>query len=574
MKARLWTAFVGVLIVSVSAVQANDAAAQPAVNAEAAATNNGPRTAMFESGKATEKLEEAFEIAIERVQEIPHCAGLFFELQADGVEMLSTTIYMPTHPFDEQSLCQTAAAFTWVGGAHTRLCRRFSSLSKERAAMQNYLDPTGRWAVEVNERPEGQLGLWDLTSLHEARPRALKRSGWWHFVATDFHPSGDWVVANTGGMSEISSWSLSTRFPDVVDGGWYIPRFTPDGRYLVTHNQDADQDGMHHTRLWPLPGSGAPEVPDLKTSSVVNGMDIDAKSEYAVTSFYGWSMFLIPFSGEEPRWLGKAFPQGDLVEMVFSPNGEHLVGATAYTDGQPTLRVLDLQTLEIERVFDQPTDPGAASGEGYATRIAFADEDTFFTAGTNGLLRWDLETGTYERIRRAPPDASLYMSMAPEGRKLLLSEIRTWSRIDEGRATLFDLDTGEARDLEIPGHGAPELSPDGTLWLSAEEDGTIMVGRIEGGDPHLLLGHEGGPWFPATISPDNQWVASGGSDRTIRLWPMPDLDKPPLHVLPHAELIAKLKTLTNLRVVRDEAEPGGWKLEIGPFPGWAEVPEW
>jgi hypothetical protein len=49
--------------------------------------------------------------------------------------MLSTTIYMPTHPRDEQTLCQSAAAFTWVGGFHTRLCRRFTSLSDERAAM-------------------------------------------------------------------------------------------------------------------------------------------------------------------------------------------------------------------------------------------------------------------------------------------------------------------------------------------------------------------------------------------------------------------------------------------------------
>jgi hypothetical protein len=69
------------------------------------------------------------------VEEIPRCGGLFVELEADGVELLATTIYMPTHPFDEQSLCKSAAAFTWVGGAHTRLCRRFSSLSIERAAM-------------------------------------------------------------------------------------------------------------------------------------------------------------------------------------------------------------------------------------------------------------------------------------------------------------------------------------------------------------------------------------------------------------------------------------------------------
>ena len=55
---------------------------------------------------------------------------------------------------------------------------------------------------------------------------------------------------------------------------------------------------------------------------------------------------------------------------------------------------------------------------------------------------------------------------------------------------------------------------------------------------------------------------------------MPDLTKPPLHTLPHDELLAKLKSLTNLRAVRDPASDTGWKIEIGPFPGWDTVPEW
>jgi len=55
---------------------------------------------------------------------------------------------------------------------------------------------------------------------------------------------------------------------------------------------------------------------------------------------------------------------------------------------------------------------------------------------------------------------------------------------------------------------------------------------------------------------------------------MPDLSKPPLHTLPRHELIAKLETLTNLRVVRDEESASGWKLTVGPFPGWETVPTW
>jgi hypothetical protein len=55
---------------------------------------------------------------------------------------------------------------------------------------------------------------------------------------------------------------------------------------------------------------------------------------------------------------------------------------------------------------------------------------------------------------------------------------------------------------------------------------------------------------------------------------MPGLSKRPLHTLPREELIAKLKTLTNLRVARDEDSVTGWKLEVGPFPGWETVPVW
>jgi len=36
----------------------------------------------------------------------------------------------------------------------------------------------------------------------------------------------------------------------------------------------------------------------------------------------------------------------------------------------------------------------------------------------------------------------------------------------------------------------------------------------------------------------------------------------------------KLDALTNLRVVPDSSASTGWKLDIGPFPGWKDVPTW
>jgi hypothetical protein len=49
---------------------------------------------------------------------------------------------------------------------------------------------------------------------------------------------------------------------------------------------------------------------------------------------------------------------------------------------------------------------------------------------------------------------------------------------------------------------------------------------------------------------------------------------PPLHTLPYEELLDKLRSLTNLRVVADEETPSGYRYDYAPFQGWEKVPEW
>jgi WD40 repeat protein len=117
------------------------------------------------------------------------------------------------------------------------------------------------------------------------------------------------------------------------------------------------------------------------------------------------------------------------------------------------------------------------------------------------------------------------------------------------------------------------LDPSGTVAANGDGEGIVRVGPVAGGEPHLLVGHEGPVDFVA-ISPDRRWIASTGEDNTLRLWPTPDFSKPPLHILPHDELIAKLKSLTNLRLVRNPESAEGWKVELDPFPGWKEIPGW
>jgi WD40 repeat protein len=298
---------------------------------------------------------------------------------------------------------------------------------------------------------------------------------------------------------------------------------------------------------------------------------VDPTGKSVLSTGRGQGIFVLSLTGEEPRRL-EGFASLDWVEDgAFSPSGR-LVAAWNRFSESPTLRVWDLSSGG-SRAFEAPREQRQ---EGWASCIAFANETTLYTGGEFGLLRWDLETGTSERILEASPGSKVACSPASDRRRSLVFYAVGSVSLRDSRVgvVLLDLTTGALRSLPIPGEGGHlALSPDGTAWSTGEQDGSIWVGRTEGGEAHLLAGHEG-PVHSVAISPDNRWVASSGEDRTLRLWPMPDLFKPPLHSLPHDELIAKLKSLTNLRAVRDEESSTGWKIEVGPFPGWAEVPEW
>jgi WD40 repeat protein len=240
------------------------------------------------------------------------------------------------------------------------------------------------------------------------------------------------------------------------------------------------------------------------------------------------------------------------------------------------LRVWDLQT-GVARTFSLAHLTGASSGGFWSLR--YAPDGSLFVAG-QGIVRHlvppadgggMVSSETIYPTEGAPGGAEIDLSR--DGRMLLVMGTRNpFPQVNED-LVVFDLVAHTSRRITTHGQRLHHvaLDPSGRIVVTGDVDGVVRVGPVTGEEPHLLLGH-GGPITAVAASPDGRWVASVSYH--VRLWPMPDVTKPPLHTLPHAELMAKLGALTNLRVVRDPASSTGWKVDVGPFPGWKDVPTW
>jgi WD40 repeat protein len=146
---------------------------------------------------------------------------------------------------------------------------------------------------------------------------------------------------------------------------------------------------------------------------------------------------------------------------------------------------------------------------------------------------------------------------------------------ESGTIVVYDLKQGKSTPLAMQPSRvfSMSLDPSGTIAATGDRVGCVRVGKVNGDHPHMLT-VDGLVVTSVSVSPGGRWIASGHADGTIRVWSMPDITRPPLHTLPRGELLKKLRSLTNLRVVPDPDNRDGFLVRSGPFPGWETVPEW
>ncbi len=420
---------------------------------------------------------------------------------------------------------------------------------------------------------EGAMYLWDLDSPPDEAPRVLRQPETGDNQGF-FHPRNEWLAAFSG--KALSLWAIQQPFARVVQAEAEVQEllFTSDSRALIS----CEASWAQGLQIRPLASSTGTKR-SFRNLCTATALSPDGQEAIAGSA----------------RVLRLGLEDGRTGEMMRVRGFREMLGAAAY-DGSGNravtasvfcrapqgkfLRLWSLPSGELLREISLvPEGEEGDERKWGALDVSFLSEDRILVAGYGGIRRFDLESGHAETVWSTPLAGPTVMALsADKSRALAAWSLRDLTQADlEGggrrEPRLIDLDTGQHWPVASHGHQvtAVAMDPSGTVIVTGDRDGEVRVGRADGAEPHLLLGHSKLVWSVA-LSPDGKWVASSAGDE-IRLWPMPDLSKPPLHALPHDELLAKLHTLTNLQAVEDEVS-GGYRLEVGPFPGWKDVPTW
>ena len=408
--------------------------------------------------------------------------------------------------------------------------------------------------------------LWNLEDPADAEPTVLGygeglSQGFLNGAA--FDPRGRWLA--TANAYSVAFWPVGDRLPFTLtghEGRVDSVVFTPDGKHLVSAS-----GGDGTVRVWPFE-SGATSRVILSEDLQFPRISMDPKGKFIVVPARS-HVLVVPLEGGTPQKLEGFSSASTNLQVALDPSG-HLVAATP-PRGPAEDKVIRIWDLESGKSWTLGPLESAGDGyQGYLGNPAFLPGGRLLSSGPIGLQLWNLEDGHMKTLSQEPG----YTVVSGDGRFALRSQL--WDEQKETyRHIWLDLEKEVSKELSAYGndHGRPAFDPSGRLALSSGMDGLIRVGPVTGEEPHLFFAHKGIASSVA-VSPDYRWIASSGFDGKIRLWPMPDIDQQPFHTLPYEDLLERLRNVTNVRVVEDEASSTGYRIDIAPFPGWEKVPEW
>ena len=374
---------------------------------------------------------------------------------------------------------------------------------------------------------ESDTRLWDIAT-GEFKARLEDTAGTNNIVF-----NSDGTILYGASRNELRLWDPDTGKIKMRLGveSSYRPRpiFSPDGQTIASANEKD-----YTVQLWdPQTGQLKNALPmTRRVSSIAFSPDGHTLAVSTDSEIVLWE----PNTGKQNAILTK---KKAFYYLLFSPDGRTLAARSESGIHLWNIDTTDIQKSELRHTI---------TGYGWEVNsIAFSPDGKSLASGYRhkNIKLWDVETGKLERLFKGHPYPLWTQSVAftPNGDILASLSISIQGSGGKAEILLWDVTTGKYQvtlkghgkvpDRRIPNQNGITFSPNGKTLVSGSGDGTLRLWNAETtardsflhGLRGILFGHhkatlKGHTYHVLSVafSPDGQTIASGSSDKTVRLW--------------------------------------------------------
>lgn len=401
------------------------------------------------------------------------------------------------------------------------------------------------------------IRIWNLDNPDPKQNPILLSGHTEQISALAFSPDGRWF-ASSSFDNTIQLWdrkkdsNFATK-PIVLRGhtlNIVTIAFSQDGHWLVSVSLDQT------ARLWDLtvadPNTNIIEL--VGHTKAIQAMALSSDSRWLATSGIDFSVRLWDLKSTDPSNQAIVLEghKKNVVGLAFSPDGHWLASGSV----DSTIRLWDLskpETIKNSQVLQGPENYNFSStvftpnSRWLITGGGFAEGQKNYS----DIYLWDMTSDLNKvkpKIFAAHDDFTKQIAISPDGHWLASASLN-------GSSRLWDMNSLEYYSPDTPVTSSPitflPLSGDikinvvssNGLWLAkvagfpndSLESHNIFLWKLDKigttsqtknpAQPIKLSGHTESI-ISVALSPNNQWLASGSTDRTVRLWNLASSDFP------------------------------------------------